>query len=246
MEPARFSVIGHSGMALCNPLSSENVDLVVDALRLEEGARVVDVGCGKGEILIRVLERWPAAGIGIDLSPSFLDEARRRASERVPGADIEWLERDATAFDPEPAAFDLTMSVGSAWLLGDLPKALDTMRRWTKSGGLVLVGEGYWMQVPTSEYLELLGASADDYGSHEDNIEAGATLGLEPLYACVTSRSDWDRYEWTYFSNIERWARANIDDPERDSILERGRLGRERYLRGGRDALGFGLYLFRV
>ena len=246
MEPARFSVIGHSGMVLCNPVSSENVDLVVDALHLEAGARVLDVGCGKGEILIRVLERWAAAGVGVDLSPSFLAEAFRQASERVPGAEVEWLEGDATAFEAEPASFDLTMSVGSAWLLGDLTQALGTMRRWTKPGGLVLVGEGYWVEPPTSEYLGLLGASEDDYGSHEDTIETGAALGLEPLYACVTSRSDWDRYEWTYFSNIERWARSNVDDPERDSILERGRLGRERYLRGGRDALGFGLYLFRV
>jgi hypothetical protein len=66
------------------------------------------------------------------------------------------------------------------------------------------------------------------------------------LFALTTSTSDWDRYEWTYFSNIERWAREHPDDPERAEILERGRLGRERYLRGGRDMLGFGLYLFRV
>ena len=233
-------------MALCNPVSGEKVDRVVDALHLEDGARVLDIGCGKGEILIRVLERWPAAGVGVDLSPSFLAEARSETTERVPGADLEWLEQDATAFEAEEASFDLTMSVGSAWLLGDLKTALGTMRRWTKPGGLVLVGEGYWTQPPTSEYLDLLGASADDYGSHEDVIAAGTSLGLEPVYACVSSRTDWDRYEWTYFSNIERWARENADDPERDAILERGRLGRERYLRGGRDALGFGLYLFRV
>jgi ubiquinone/menaquinone biosynthesis C-methylase UbiE len=233
-------------MPLCNPVSGENVDLVVDALHLEDGARVLDIGCGKGELLIRVLERWPGTGVGVDLSPSFLAEARRGMDERLPEADVEWLEQDATDFEAEPASFDLTMSVGSAWLLGDLNSALGTMQRWTKPGGLVLVGEGYWTQPPTAEYLDLLGASADDYGSHEDNIASGASLGLEPVYACVSSRTDWDRYEWTYFSNIERWARENAEDPERDPILERGRLGRERYLRGGRAALGFGLYLFRV
>ena len=222
---------------------------MVDALHLEDGARVLDVGCGKGEILIRVLERWPASGVGIDLSPSFLAEARgagEPSASRAPTSSG-WNRTRRPSRQRRRASTSACPSARrGCWVTS---KTLGTMRSMDEAGrprarrgGLLEV------EPPTSEYLDLLGATADDYGSHEDNIGAGA---------CARSRarvrvrdapgSDWDRYEWTYFSNIERWARAERRTiPRDDAILERGRLGRERYLRGGRDALGFGLYLFRV
>jgi len=246
MDPARFSTIGHGGMLLCNPLSSANVDLLVEALDLAPGARALDIGCGKGEILIRVAERWGAEGRGVDWSAEFLADARRLLSARGPGADVEFVEADATRFETEPASWDLCISVGSAWLLGGFSKALQTFQTWLRPGGLALVGEGYWKQPPSREYLRLLGAREDEFGTHEANIAAGSSLGLEPLFSSVASDADWDLYEWTYWSNIERWSRTNPDDPQRRQILERGRLGRDRYLRGGREALGFGLYLFRA
>ena len=122
------------------------------------------------------------------------------------------------------------------------------MRRWTKPGGLVLVGEGYWAEPPTSEYLDLLGASADDYGSHEDVIGAGAALGLEPVYACVSSRiglgplrvdlllehrAVGKRERRTTPRGTRSWSSAGGSAVSGTCV-------------GGHDALGFGLYLFRV
>ena len=234
-------------MALCNPLSSASVDLVIDALYLPPGARVLDLGCGKGEILIRVLERWPgASGVGVDWSPSFVATAKEQAAERLPDAAAEFREEDAVRSEAPPGTLDLCIAVGSTWLVGDLDTALGTFRTWLKPGGLALVGEGYWRRPPSSLYLDLLGAVEDDYTTHEGNTNTGISLGFEPLFACATTVAEWDRYEWTYFSNIERWARDEPEDPERDQILERARLGRERYIEGGRDMLGFGLYLFRA
>jgi hypothetical protein len=64
-------------------------------------------------------------------------------------------------------------------------------------------------------------------------------------YAAVAGQRDWDRYEWTLVLNGERHAAAHPDDPAMGDLRAWVRAGRDRYLApGGRDTLGFGLFLF--
>jgi trans-aconitate 2-methyltransferase len=52
-------------------------------VRAERPARVVDLGCGTGDLTATLLDRWPAAHVrGVDSSPAMLAEAAGRA---VPG-----------------------------------------------------------------------------------------------------------------------------------------------------------------
>ena len=60
------------------------------------GGGVVTVGAsGKGEFLIRLVERYGVRGIGIDISPYEVPVARERAAARVPEADLQFIEADA-------------------------------------------------------------------------------------------------------------------------------------------------------
>jgi cyclopropane fatty-acyl-phospholipid synthase-like methyltransferase len=65
------------------PLSFAKADRLVEILALTDPARVVDVGCGAGEFLIRVLERYGGRGIGIDPDADALAQCRSRADGRV-------------------------------------------------------------------------------------------------------------------------------------------------------------------
>ena len=61
-----------------NPLSVAKVDRLIEALELAPGARVLDIATGKGETLCRVAARYGAQCTGVERSPYFCDEARRR------------------------------------------------------------------------------------------------------------------------------------------------------------------------
>lgn len=59
------------------------VDLVA-LVRPRPVMRVLDLGCGTGELTATLLERWPDAIVeGIDASPAMLAEALPRAGERL-------------------------------------------------------------------------------------------------------------------------------------------------------------------
>jgi SAM-dependent methyltransferase len=240
----RFSAIAHAGMALMNPLSGTTLNEAIDEMRLPGGARVLDLGCGKAEALRRVVERYDAHGVGVDVSPFALSEARAASMELRHGT-LQLVEGNALEYQSD-VPFDAVMALGPGWEHDTFGALIRQAYPHAAPGGLLLLADGFWRTGPTDEYLALLGATRDEMGSHSENVRAGIELGLTPLWAATATQRDWDRYEWRHLSAVERWAVEHEADPQRSAFLQRARAERDRYLAGGRDQLGFGLYLFRV
>lgn len=227
-----------------NPLSGTTLNEAIEELLLAPGARVLDLGCGKADALRRTVERYDAHGVGVDLSPFVLAHARAASMELRHGT-LELVEGDALTYGGD-GPFDAVMALGPGWEHDSFEALIRLLYPYATPGGLLLIADGYWRSEPSAEYLVLLGASRDEMGSHEDNVRAGIELGLMPLWAATATHRDWDRYEWQYLASVERWVLEHPTDPQRDAFLERARASRDRYLSGGRDMLGFGIYLFRV
>jgi SAM-dependent methyltransferase len=237
MDRNDWTQIAHEGIDLMNPLPAAKLDEVLAVLELEHGARVIDLGCGKGELLRRLAARHEIRGVGIDRSPTLLEEARRRAP-----AGVTYIVADLTAF-ATGAPFDLAASLGAS--VGGYKPTLARLAGHLRPGGLALLGEGYWRREPDAAYLEALGATRDEMPDYPGLFAAAAEAGLEPRYAVTASTDDFDRYEWSWSLNGERYAAAHPDEPGVDEFLAFIRNGRRRYVElGGRDTLGFGVFLF--
>jgi len=221
------------------------METLFDLLELEAGKRVIDFGTGKGELLLRLTERYGVKAIGIERSPHFLQELTQRAERRGVAGTLEVVDMDATMYKVEGEKFSLAACMGASEIFGGYKGTLGRLQGMVCSGGYVLVGEGYWKREPDPAYLKAFGATRDEFLSHADNVAAGTSLKLIPLYAAVCSDDDWDHYEWLHSSAIERYARKQPDDPDVPALLERIRGWRELYLRWGRDTLGFAIYLFQ-
>jgi SAM-dependent methyltransferase len=80
--------------------------------RLEQGASVLDLGCGRGRALVMLGERFPASSfVGYDLSDDAIAFARGQAAER--GLEnVTFEPRDLSTFDvdAEPASFDYVVT----------------------------------------------------------------------------------------------------------------------------------------
>ena len=103
---------------------------VLEAAGLDAGARVLDVGCGSGDLLAHLDQRGFSTA-GIDPAPGMLAVARAR----VPGADI----RSGGADDlPWPDdTFDLVTAVNALQFADDTDDALAELVRVTVPGGAV-------------------------------------------------------------------------------------------------------------
>ncbi len=246
MDHDTFSAIAHRDHRYLNPVGVATMEAVYDLLHLAPGARVVDLGCGKAEALVRLMELYGVQGVGIDRNPRFIAEARQRAAAIVPDGMLELIESDIADFHPPAASFDLALCIGSTQVFGGLKDTIRELGRFVVSGGMAVVGEGYWRKpTPDREYLDFLGSRATDLQDHEGNQRMCAERGWELLRSFTSSHAEWDAYEELYLEGVERHARERPGDPEVPAMLERIRAWHHAYQFLGRENLGFGLYLLR-
>ena len=98
-----------SGQSVLSSLESHILPLVPGLSdRLRQGVHVLDVGCGRGRVPIRLAALFPNSRfLGLDLSPQAIDGARAEAAS-LGVANIEFGVADLSGFDAEaePEAFD--------------------------------------------------------------------------------------------------------------------------------------------
>lgn len=80
------------------PLSINKANRLIEQLELTSNCYVVDVGCGEGEFLIRVAERYKLAGVGIDKKPDCIELANEKVKKRIPSFDVSFICQDALSF----------------------------------------------------------------------------------------------------------------------------------------------------
>ncbi|GMU78480.1 MAG: methyltransferase [Acidimicrobiia bacterium] len=119
--------------------TEQEVAFLVDALALEPGQRVLDVGCGPGRHAC-ALARLGFRVTGVDLSPDFVALARDAAAREHLDARFDLLDVRTMAFDAE---FDAVVCLcqGGFGLLGgrDEVAVFGRMVRAVRPGGAIAV-----------------------------------------------------------------------------------------------------------
>jgi SAM-dependent methyltransferase len=248
ITPERASAIAHGDLPFHNPIAEPAVDALLDLVAPGNGDRALDVGCGRGELLIRLAERTGAGGLGVDASEAQIEVARRQAAARAPGGHLSFEARDAAAMVAPARSFALAACIGSTHALGGFQSTLTRLRELVRPGGYVVVGEGYWQQEPGAEVLDTFPATADDATSLPELLAAGAAHGLDVVYLTTAGDEDWARYEWTYVFNLDRYAREHPDEEGVEQLHDRIDRVRRRRLLAARDGetLGFALVAWRA
>ena len=114
---------------------------LLSKLDLKGNERVLDIGCGDGEITATIAQRVPRGfAVGIDSSKEMIDLATRRfSSEHHPN--VAFIVKDATALD-FPEEFDAVFSNACLHWVIDHQPVLAGVRRCLKPSGRVLLQMG--------------------------------------------------------------------------------------------------------
>jgi len=119
---------------------------LMEAAAVRPGERVLDVGCGNGQVA-RELAAAGATAVGIDLSHQMLERARELAA-----GGAEFVEGDAQVHPFAAGQFDVVVSRFGAMFFADREAAFRNLARATATGGrIVLVA---WAALQENEWLQ--------------------------------------------------------------------------------------------
>jgi SAM-dependent methyltransferase len=246
MDAGESSAIHYATHHFCNPLAPETLDRALAFVELAPGDAAVDLGCGNGMVALHLAERLGLAVEAVDIAPQMLALARARVGERGAPGSVTLREASADAVLSEGRRWKLVLATGSWGLVDGRPepeRILARLAEAAESGGYVLWGDPFLKAPPEARLAMLLQAA--DFRPHAEYVSIGEAAGLEPVYAAVSTDQDWDEYAWRIHHNTVAWARSNPDHPEAAAQVQRAQMMLTLHLEEGRQALGFGLYLFR-
>ncbi|MEO0599549.1 MAG: methyltransferase domain-containing protein [Chloroflexota bacterium] len=241
MNKHKYDAVAHSKLFYGSPINDEMVLEIADLMQLTPGMSVVDLGCAKAEVLIRMADSCQVRAYGADVNDIYLRQAQEAIANRAPAADITLIQQDVSEYGYEEDSFDAVLCIQTSELYGTYDKAMMEVSKFAKPGGMVLIGDYYWRNQPQTE----LEPAFDVTNTYVSSIEVGMQEGLTPLFASVCTKVDIDRYIWSQIYAVEMYALENPDDEDVPAMLNRARMTRNLYTEFGHETLGFGLFLFR-
>ena len=245
MDMWRYYEVTHWRHNVMNPSSPERLDELGRMVRLKSGQRMLDVGCGHGELLLRWHSHHGIGGVGIDASPYHAKRAMDRVAEAGASDAIQILHQEGELFASNET-FDIAACVGASWIFGGHGGTLDALRRFSKPGGLIVVGEPYWIGEPPMDYLVAEGLKRDQFTDLAACGAAALQRGLELVWMTRSTSRDWDRYEMLQCASLDEYAASHPEDADLDAIRRKRRKYNENYLRWGHACLGWALWAFRI
>lgn len=243
MDIPRIFNITESAHRIHNPITPEKLATLGAALRLESGARVLDLGSGSGEMLCTWARDHGVTGTGIDMSLLFTEQAKRRAEELGVVHQVTFIHDDAAGYVSDEKV-SVAACVGATWIGGGVAGTIELLAQSLRSGGIILIGEPYWRQLPPTEEVakSCLAHSIADFLMLPELLASFDHLGYDVVEMVLADQDGWDRYEAAKWLTMRRWLEANPDDEFVKEV--RAALTSEpvRYAAYTREYLGWGVF----
>jgi ubiquinone/menaquinone biosynthesis C-methylase UbiE len=178
--------------------------------------RILDVGCGTGEISLLLAEMGHEV-TGIDLSEKMMEKGRIKANNR--GLDIVFENGDAENPPFADDSFDVVVNRHLLWTLPHPQEAVRNWKRVLKEGGLVIIIDGVWndgsLNIRARRFLSNVGVLLAERknpwkGYYSDDLKAvlpnagGTPLARSHGYLSDAGCRDIRSHDITHIRDIQR------------------------------------------
>lgn len=207
----------HHEMTIDNPMTSADLDEVVEMLSPSNGDHSLDIACGHGELLRRIRRAAAVSATGVDLSPWMLRTAHELAQQE--SLDISWELAEGKDYAND-RTFDLATCLGGSWIWHGFGGTVRALAQRANPSGRIAIGDMHLRDgLDAAAVTESHGAveSIDELESHFD------AHGLDIVGRVNTSDEAWDDYLARTRSSVESWARLHPGERSNSYLADQQR-----------------------
>src|SRR4051812_34309341 len=228
---------------ILDPFSDEKLVLLGRICGVSAQSRVLDLACGKGELLCRWAQAFGSRGVGVDLSETFLAAAQARAAGVDVSGRVAFVQGDAGAYEPEAGTFDVACCIGATWIGGGLGGTIELLRRAARPDGFLLVGEPFWRDEPPAAAYAALGVGREEFTSLAGTLDRIEAAGAELVELVAASIDDHDRFVAAQWLALSDWLAEHPDDPRAGDVRDFRDGSRRVYVDHRRRYLGWAVFV---
>ena len=219
-------------------LSGSEVDVaeVLAEIGFPTGGAILDLGCGRGDIAIRLARIFDAQVTGVDAHPPFVERARQVADEAGLADRCRFSATDLRQALTGPPRFDAVLMIALGPLLGSPADTVAALRAVVRDGGWIVIDDAYLADGASAppgyeDYpdLETMEAGLTRFGDtivarrvrsqatrafNDLTLEAVPKRAAELVAAHPELKDDLDRYVARQFEEV-----ALMDDPQICPVL---------------------------
>jgi len=230
--------IAEANHRILNPFTHDKLMLLGEVARVGPATRILDIACGKGELLCQWASAYGSSGHGVDLSEVFLDAARDRADELCVADRVRYTHSAGADFVTDER-FDLVACLGAMWFGGSLEASAAMMRQWAAPDAVLLIGEPFWNEEPPAAAV----AAYEGFTSLPELADRLQSTGLELVEMVLADGDSWDRYAASQWWTVRNWLAAHPDDEQAPAMRDYLATGRRQHLEFVRRYLGWGVFV---
>ena len=243
MDIPRIFTISESEHRIHNPFTPEKYATLGRVLRMKPRTRILDLGSGSGEMLCTWARDHGINGTGIDMSQLFTTQAKQRAEELGVSERVHFIHSDAAGYVTDEKC-DVAACVGATWIAGGVAGSIELLAKSLKPGGMILIGEPWWRQVPaTEEIAQACGVSSRaDFLTLPGLVASFDEFGYDIVEMVLADQEGWDRYEAAKWLTMRRWLEANAEDDFADEVRAELTIAPKRHVTYAREYFGWGVF----
>jgi SAM-dependent methyltransferase len=243
----RFYEIAEAEHRIQSPITEEQLLLLGEMCHADKSTRLLDLACGKGEMLCQWALNYGVIGVGVDISHVFIEAARTRGFDLAVWDKVSWVKGDAADYPADFHQFDIVSCLGATWIGGGLLGTIELMRiPLHDAGGMLVIGEPYWHEIPPDDVYAALEIEHDTFDTLEGTKERFKSAGVELVDMMLATHEGWDGYMEKQFKTVDKWLENNPYDEDADSLRKWIDNAQKTYNEYGKPYMGWGVFVLRV
>lgn len=167
--------------------NAEAITALIAGLNLPEGAKIVDLGCGKGAVSIKIADELGLRVFGIDLFAPFIPICEAAARDAGLADLCQFRHGNLVALAGKIEPFDVVVYAALGDVLGPLDETMAILRCYVKPGGYVVIDDCFVGEGGSTRFPRL-----ENYVSYEETIARITKWGDKLVREVILETADDD------------------------------------------------------